>query len=586
MIKVFRYINKKQWLFVWISLVFIVIQVWLDLKMPDYMSEITMLVETKGSKMSDILMQGIYMLLCAFGSMISSMIVGFLAAKVAAGLAKTLREKIYNKTLDFSMEEIGRFSTASLINRTTNDVTQIQNLVAMGLQAIIKAPILAVWAVVKISGKSWQWTTATAVAVFVLIIALAITLIFAMPRFKRIQAITDKLNRVTREQLTGIRVVRAYNAERYQENKFAQANDELTTTNLIANRVMAIMSPTMTLISSGLTLAVYWIGTYLIEAAQAMEKYTLFSDMVVFSNYAMQVIMAFMMLNMIFILLPRAQVSAHRITDVLETESSINDGEGAEPSKTEVGTVEFKNVCFRYPDSGADTLTDISFKIKTGQTVAIIGATGSGKTTLINLIPRFYDATKGEILFDGINVKDYKLSDLHDRIGFASQRAVMFSGTVKSNVAFGKTARNQISDEDTHNAVDIAQASEFVENMDGTYNAAIAQSGTNISGGQKQRLSIARAIARKPELLIFDDSFSALDYKTDRALRNAMNEKTVGTTKLIVAQRIGTIRNADMIIVLDEGKIAGTGTHKELLQNCRIYHDIAASQLSNEELGA
>lgn len=586
MIKVFRYINKKQWLFVWISLVFIVVQVWLDLKMPDYMSEITMLVETKGSKMSDILMQGIYMLLCAFGSMISSMIVGFLAAKVAAGLAKTLREKIYNKTLDFSMEEIGRFSTASLINRTTNDVTQIQNLVAMGLQAIIKAPILAVWAVVKISGKSWQWTTATAVAVFVLIIALAITLIFAMPRFKKIQAITDKLNRVTREQLTGIRVVRAYNAERYQENKFAQANDELTTTNLIANRVMAIMSPTMTLISSGLTLAVYWIGTYLIEAAQAMEKYTLFSDMVVFSNYAMQVIMAFMMLNMIFILLPRAQVSAHRITDVLETESSINDGEGAELSKTKVGTVEFKNVCFRYPDSGADTLTNISFKIKTGQTVAIIGATGSGKTTLINLIPRFYDTTKGEILFDGVNVKDYKLSDLHDRIGFASQRAVMFSGTVKSNVAFGKTARNQISDEDTHNAVDIAQASEFVENMDGTYNAAIAQSGTNISGGQKQRLSIARAIARKPELLIFDDSFSALDYKTDRALRNAMNEKTVGTTKLIVAQRIGTIRNADMIIVLDEGKIAGTGTHKELLQSCRIYHDIAASQLSNEELGA
>lgn len=585
MIKIFKHINRKQWVYVLICLVFIVVQVWLDLKLPDYMSTITTLVETEGSKMADILIQGGYMLLCAVGSMAASMAVGYLAAKVAAGLAKTLRDAVYNKTMDFSMEEVGHFSTASLINRTTNDVTQIQNLVAMGLQAIIKAPILAIWAIVKIAGKSWQWTSATAVSVFVLIIVLAITLIFAFPKFKRIQGLTDNLNRVTREQLTGIRVVRAYNAESYQEKKFGDANDELTQTNLVANRVMALMSPTMTLISSGLTLAVYWIGAYLIEAANYTAKLGIFADMVVFSNYAIQVIMAFMMLNMIFILLPRAQVSAKRITEVLETKSRIEDGSNELQSGAKKGTVEFKNVCFRYPDAKSDALEDISFCAEPGQTVAFIGSTGCGKTTLINLIPRFYDVTSGEVLVDGINVKDYKQEKLHDCIGYVSQKAVIFSGTVSSNIAYGsKNGCDEILKEEIESAVEISQSKEFVKKMEGTYDAEISQNGTNVSGGQKQRLSIARAIARKPEILIFDDSFSALDYKTDSNLRRALNEKTAETTKLIVAQRIGTIRNADQIIVLESGKIVGKGTHEELIKTCAAYQEIASSQLSKEEL--
>lgn len=584
MFKLFRKFKPKERGYIGISLVFIVVQVWLDLRLPDYMSNVTSLVQTEGSSMKDILEQGGYMLLCAFGSMAAAMIVGYFAAKVSAGLAHTLRGQVYDKVMDYSMEEVNRFSTSSLINRTTNDITQIQTLVAMGLQAIIKAPILAVWAVVKISGKSWQWTTATAVAVFVLIILFGATLVFAVPRFKRIQGLTDNLNRVTREQLTGIRVVRAYNAEEYQEKKFSDTNEELTRTNLTANRVMAIMSPGMTLINSGLTLAVYWLGAYMIEAAGVEEKLGIFSDMVVFSNYAMQVIMAFMMLNMIFILLPRAQVSAKRVCEVLETEIRINDGKGTEVEPDMQGYVEFRNVSFRYPGSGDDTLSDISFTARKGETVAFIGATGSGKTTLINLIPRFYDVGKGQVLVDGVDVRDYIQKDLRNRIGYVSQKATLFRGTVFSNVDYGENGRPAIGTQEVKEAVSIAQAADFVERMPEKYEGAIAQGGANVSGGQRQRLSIARAIARKPEILIFDDSFSALDYKTDRALRKALNEATAQATKLIVAQRIGTIRNADLIIVLEKGRIAGKGRHEELLATCPAYQEIAISQLSKEEL--
>ena len=581
--KLIKYLSKQQWLYIAVCIVFIVGQVWLDLKLPDYMSAVTTLVQTEGSSLSEILTQGGYMLLCALGSGLFSVVVGFFAAKTAAGLSKTLRGKVYDKTLDFSLEEIVRFSTASLINRTTNDITQVQNLIAMGLQAIVKAPIMAVWAVCKIAGKNWQWTAATAVSVFILILVLAVTLIFALPRFKRIQGLTDNLNRVTREQLTGIRVVRAYNAERYQEEKFAAANDEVTKTNMTANRVMALMSPTMTLLSSGLTLAVYWIGTYLIDAAAQGEKLALFSDMVVFSNYAIQVIQAFMLLNMIFILLPRAQVSAGRICQVLDTKLSIRDGE-RRPAAGESGTIEFRNVSFSYPGAAADALHHISFTAKQGETVALIGATGCGKTTLINLIPRLYDATEGQVLVDGMDVRDYPLEELYDRIGYVSQKAVLFSGTVMSNVAFGERRNGKPSEAEVREAVSIAQAAEFVEKMDGTYNALIAQSGTNVSGGQKQRLSIARAIARRPEILIFDDSFSALDYKTDRTLRNGLRSRTADTTKLIVAQRISTIQDADQILVLDHGRIVGRGRHQELLASCSEYREIAESQMSKEEL--
>ena len=580
--KLLRYFDRRQWAMIAASIAFIVVQVWLDLKLPDYMSAITTLVQTEGSAMADILTQGGYMLLCALGSGMASVVVGYFAARVAAGLARWLRGEVFDKALDFSLEEVDRFSTASLINRTTNDITQIQNLVAMGLQAIVKAPIMAVWAICKIAGKDWHWTSATAVAVFVLILVLAITLLFALPRFRRIQGLTDNLNRVTREQLTGIRVVRAYNAEDYQEQKFAVANDEVTSTNMTANRVMALMSPTMTLLSSGLTLAVYWIGTYLIQAADQGSRLAIFSDMVVFSNYAMQVIMAFMLLNMIFVLLPRAQVSANRIWEVLNTQVNITDGTGAKPGET--GSVEFQDVSFRYPGAAADSLQHISFTVKRGETVALIGATGCGKTTLINLIPRFYDASQGKVLVDGVDVRAYKQEDLRNRIGYVSQKAILFSGTVASNVAYGENGRGEITADDVREAVSIAQAAEFVEKMDGTYGAAIAQSGTNVSGGQKQRLSIARAVARKPEILIFDDSFSALDYRTDKALRQALRERTVDTTKIIVAQRISTIRDADQILVLDHGKIVGKGTHEELLKNCPEYLEIAQSQLSKEEI--
>jgi len=584
MLKILSYLNRKQKRMVLFSLVFIVLQVWLDLKLPDYMSGITTMVETEGSSMKDILMQGVYMLFCALGSMAASVATGYIAAQVAAGLAKTLRGLVYDRTLDFSMEEINRFSTSSLINRTTNDITQIQTLVAMGLQAIIKAPILAAWAIVKIYGKNWQWTLATGAAVAVLVIMLGITLVFAVPRFRKIQILTDRLNRIIREQLTGIRVVRAYNAEHYQEQKFDDANAEITENNMVANKVMAIMSPGMTFINSTLTLAVYWIGANLIQSAGREDKLTIFSDMVVFSNYAMQVIMAFMLLNMIFILLPRAQVSAKRILEVLHTEAGVRDGKGIPENDHQQGMVEFRHVSFRYPDSAKEVLTDISFTARRGETVAFIGATGSGKTTLINLIPRFYDVTGGEVLVDGNDVRSYRQEDLHDRIGYVSQKPVLFSGTIRSNIAFGDCGGKKISAEEIRDAAETAQAGEFVEQMDHTYEAEVPQGGSNLSGGQKQRVAIARAVARNPEILILDDAFSALDYKTDRALRCALQKKEKDVTKLIVAQRVGTIRHADRIIVLDHGKVAGAGTHDELLASCAAYREIASSQMSEEEL--
>jgi ATP-binding cassette subfamily B protein len=582
MLKILKYLKKKEWLYVAACIFFIVIQVWLDLKLPDYMSEITTLVETEGSSMSSILTAGGYMLLCALGSMAASIVTGYYAAKTAAGLSRTLRDLVYNKTLDFSMNEVHHFSADSLINRTTNDVTQIQTLVSMGLQAIIKAPIMAVWAICKIAGKSWQWTTATAVAVIILVIVLAITLVYAVPRFRRIQSLNDKLNTVTREQVSGIRVVRAYNAEKYQEDKFDAQNEAITENNMAANRIMALMSPTMTLLNSGLTLAVYWIGAYLILAADASEKLGIFSDMVVFSNYAMQVIMAFMLLNMIFILLPRAQVSANRILEVLNTPISIQDGSSREGK--EKGTVEFRHVSFRYQDAGEDVLKDLNFTVKQGETCALIGATGSGKTTVVNLIPRFYDATEGEVLVDGVNVRDWQQDELRNRIGYCSQKAKMFSGTVKSNVSFGDSGQEKPDDAQVQNALDISEASEFVDQMKDGMNAHMAQNGTNVSGGQKQRLSIARAVARKPEILIFDDSFSALDFKTDRKVRENLRRHTGGATRIIVAQRISTIRDADQILVLDHGRIVGRGTHDELMKNCAAYQEIAGSQLSKEEL--
>lgn len=584
MMELFRKFTVKERCYIGISLIFIFLQVWLDLKLPDHMSEITTLVETEGSDMADILTQGFFMLLCALGSMAASIAVAYLAAKVAAGLAFSLRGLVYNKVLDLSTEDVSRFSTASLTNRTTNDITQIQSLVAMGLQAIVKAPILAAWAIVKISGKSWQWTTATAVAIFILIVMLGATLVFAVPRFKKIQTLTDNLNRITREQLTGIRVVRAYNAEQYQEKKFSAANDELVRNNLTANRCMALMSPGMTLINSGLTLAVYWLGAYLINAAGLAQKLGVFSDMVVFSNYAMQVIMAFMMLNMIFVLLPRAQVSAKRICEVIRTEIKITDGTMEKGRDDQKGIVEFRHVSFRYPGAGGDTLTDISFTAGKGETTAFIGATGSGKSTLVNLIPRLYDATDGQILVDGVDVKKYIQKELRNRIGYVPQKTTLFSGTVSSNVAYGENGQTEITEDSICQAVMISQAQEFVEQMEGTYDAPISQGGTNVSGGQRQRLAIARAVAREPEILIFDDSFSALDYRTDCRLREELNRKTVNVTKLIVAQRIGTIRHADQIIVLDHGKIVGKGTHRELMQGCPVYQEIAGSQLSKEEL--
>ncbi|WDZ55870.1 ABC transporter ATP-binding protein [Paenibacillus polymyxa] len=584
MLKIFKYLKKNEWMLVLCSLAFIVVQVWLDLKLPDYMAEITTKLQTEGTPVSELLIPGSYMLFCAVGSMIASIIVGYFAAKVAAGLAMRLRAMVFDKTLSFSMEEMNSFSTASLITRSTNDVTQIQSVVALGLQVIIKAPILAVWAIVKIADKNWQWTASTGAAVAALILMLSVIVVFALPSFQRIQRLTDNLNRVTREHLIGLRVVRAYNADQYQQEKFEQANVELTNTNLFANRLMTMIGPGMTFIMSGLSVSIYCIGAYLINGAAVPDRITLFSNMVVFSSYAMQVVMAFMMVSMIFILMPRASISAKRIMEVLNTESSIVNGHETTGEESVMGQVEFRNVSFKYPDAEEAVLRNISFTAKRGETVAFIGATGSGKTSVINLIPRFYDVTEGEVLVDGVNVRNYNQQALHNKIGYVPQRAVLFNGTVVSNVSYGDNGRAGASEKLVKEAVGIAQGTEFVEKMDGQYQGRISQGGANVSGGQKQRLSIARAIYRQPEIYIFDDSFSALDYRTDRILRSALKKETGHATTLIVGQRIGTIKDADRIIVLDQGEIVGSGTHEELMTNCSTYQEIAYSQLSKEEL--
>lgn len=584
MFKIFKYMNQRDLLFILCSFVFIVCGVGLDLRLPDYMREITTLVQTPGSELNEVLFAGGSMLLCAMGSLVTAFIVGFFVSQIAAGLAMRLREAVYNKTMDFSMEEIGQFSTASLITRTTNDIQQIQMFVALGLQAMIKAPILAIWAIIKIAGKSWQWTSITGVAVVILIMMLGTVIVLVLPKFKNMQKLTDNLNRVARENLTGIRVVRAYNAEGYQEKKFEKANEELTKTSLFTSRTMSVLFPSMTLIMSGVTLAIYWAGVYIINNAVFTERLGIFSDMVVFSSYAMQIIMAFMMLIMTFIVLPRAAVSAKRINEVLDTETKIKDGAIGGSELFEQGEIEFKNVSFRYPDAEEAILHNISFTIHRGETAAFIGSTGSGKSTLINLVPRFYDVTEGEICIDGINIKEYTQEALHRKLGYVSQRAVMFKGTVKSNVTYGENGRQSIDEELLWKSMEIAQAEEFVQSMENGCYTAVAQGGTNLSGGQKQRLAIARAIYRRPEIYIFDDSFSALDYRTDQILRKTLKKETGTATKLIVAQRIGTIMDADKIIVLDEGKIVGIGRHKELLTNCSVYREIAESQLSKEEM--
>jgi len=584
MLKILKRLNAKEWAQVGISLIFIVLQVWLDLKLPDYMSEITQLTQTPGSALGEIWTAGGKMLLCALGSLASAIAVGFLASRIAASLSRRLRSMLFNQVDSFSMEEINRFSTASLITRSTNDVTQIQMLVTLGLQMIVKAPIMAVWAVTKIAGKGMEWTITTGITLALLMGLIALVMIFVMPKFRKMQVLTDNLNRVTRENLTGLRVVHAYNAEGYQEEKFEKANQELTATHLFTSRGMAILMPVMTTMMSGLSLAIYWIGAYLINAAAMTEKLTLFSNMVVFSSYAMQVIMAFVMMVMIFIMLPRAAVSARRINEVLDTEPTIRDGHAKEGKPGMEGEIAFRHVSFRYPGAADYVLHDVSFQVHRGETVAFIGSTGSGKSTLINLVPRFFDVTEGEVLVDGVNVKDYKEEALYNKIGYVPQKAVLFKGTVASNVGYGDNGREEPTEEDIRTAVRIAQGADFVEKMEGQYHADISQGGTNVSGGQKQRLAIARAVCRKPEIYIFDDSFSALDYKTDRILRSVLKQETAGVTSMIVAQRIGTIMDADQIIVLDEGRVVGKGTHRELLDTCDVYREIAMSQLSEEEL--
>lgn len=583
MLKLLKYLTKADWGLAVLALGFIVAQVWLDLTMPDYMSEITTLVQTEGSAMSDILIAGGKMLACALGSFAASIVAAVCAARIAANFAATLREKLFDQVQSFSMAEIGKFSTASLITRSTNDVMQVQMLIVMGLQVLLKAPIMAVWAIFKIAGKSWQWTMSTGVAVAVLLLIVVVCIIVAMPKFRQLQKLTDDINRVTRENLTGLNVIRAYNAEGYQEEKFEDANQRLTKTQLFANRTMAFLMPSIQMVMSGLTLAVYWIGAYLVENAQMADKLPIFSDMIVFSQYAMQVVMAFMMLVMIFIILPRASVAAKRILEVLNTHSSIQDGSVTQSKPGMKGEIEFRNVSFRYPDADGDVLQNITFTAHQGETVALIGATGCGKSTVINLIPRFYDATQGQVLVDGVDVREYNQHALRDKIGYVSQKSILFSGTVASNVAYGDNGKPS-SEEELAQAVRTAQAEEFVLKMPEKYDGYIAQGGSNLSGGQKQRLSIARAVCRHPEIFIFDDSFSALDYKTDRTLRETLQKECGDSTRIIVAQRIGTIRDADKIIVLEEGKIAGMGKHDQLMASCPVYQQIALSQLSKEEL--
>ena len=583
MFKLIKNFGKREWIYSLLVILFISGQVWFDLKMPDYMSKVTVLVKTEGSKMSDILVNGGYMILCALGSLVLAVLVGYLVATMSASFSAKIRKMLFNKVEELSLNEVKNFSTSSLITRTTNDITQIEMFIGMGLQMLIKAPITAVWAVTKILNKNFEWSVITAVAVLILLSVIAILTAIVIPKFKIVQKLIDKINGVTRENLNGIRVIRAFNAEGYQEDKFESVNDKLTKQQLFNQKTFAIMSPVMYLVMNSVTLAIYFVGAHLIKNALMFDKLQLFGDMVVFSSYAMQVIMSFLMLAMIFMILPRAQVSAVRINEVLDTEVSVKNGSLKENKTNEIGTVEFRNVSFKYPDAEEYILENISFKANKGDTVAFIGSTGSGKSTLINLVPRFYDATDGEVLIDGVNVKEYDLEYLYNKLGYVPQKAVIFDGTVSSNVSYGDNGKKKTKD-DIKNAIKVAQATEFVEKMDKKYDTHIAQGGTNVSGGQKQRLSIARAIARDPEIYIFDDSFSALDYKTDYNLRKELKKHTKDATCLIVAQRIGTIMHADKILVLDNGKCVGMGTHEELLRTCDVYKEIALSQLSKEEL--
>ena len=589
MLRILKHLRWKEWLLVAACVVLIVGQVQLDLALPDYMSEITRLVQTEGSQMSDILLAGGKMLLCALGSMLLTVCTTFFTAQIASRFSARLRGEMYRKVVGFSNEEINRFSTASLITRTTNDISQLQMFFSFGMQSLIKAPIMAFIAVGKISTKSWEWSLLTGGVIAFVCVLLVFIMLYAVPRMKKMQALTDNLNRITRENLTGLQVVRAYNAESYQEGKFAKANEEMTRNSQQANIAMSVMNPGMNLAMNGLTLGIYWIGAALISAIAVtsptamMERIGLFSDMVVFMQYAMQVIMAFLMLVMIFVMLPRVTVSASRVNEVLDTKARIVDGKETQGKPGMKGEIEFRDVSFRYPDADGDTIHHISFTAHHGQTVALIGATGCGKSSIINLIPRLYDATSGQVLVAGVDVRDYTQDALRSKIGFVPQKAFLFAGTVSSNVGYGE---DNASGAAIRKAVSIAQAAEFVESPEVGYSGTVAQGGSNFSGGQKQRLSIARAVARDPEILVFDDSFSALDYKTDHALRQALREQTSGTTNIIVAQRIGTIRDADCILVIEDGAIVGKGTHRELMESCKVYQEIAYSQLSKEELAS
>ena len=587
MFRLLKHLKKREWFFVLAAVVFIVAQVWLDLKMPDYMNTITQIAQGGINaetgvpyEMSDIWANGGYMLLCAVGSMVCSIVTSFFVVSIAADFSARIREALYTKVQGFSMSEINKFSTASLITRSTNDVQQVQMLIAMGLQMIIKAPITATWAITKIAGKQWQWSTAVAVAVLVLLCGIITIMLLVVKKFNRMQTLTDNLNQVTRENLSGIRVVRAYNAEGFQQDKFEAVNNDFTNTNLFTGRVMAFMNPLMSLVMNGISLAIYWIGAYIINAASLMEFAGLFGDMVVFMSYGIQIISSFMMLAMMFMVAPRSLVSARRINEVLETKELIEEGKGVGKT-TEIGTVEFKNVYFRYPDGNENVLSDISFRANKGDTVAFIGATGCGKSSVVNLVSRFYDVTGGEVLVDGHNVREYHKNELAKKIGYVSQKAVLFSGDIRSNVNFGD---NNADDAAVEKAIEIAQSTSFVDAQKGGIDGRVSQNGTNFSGGQKQRLSIARAVAREAEIYIFDDTFSALDYKTDRELRQALKSEMRDATCLIVAQRIGTIMDADLILVLENGRVVGQGTHKELLATCAAYQEIAHSQLSEEEL--
>lgn len=582
MLKILKKLKWRDWCYALVCIAFIIVQVWLDMTMPQYMNEITVLIETPGSLMAEVWKAGGMMLLCSLGSVTASVITAIFAARIGSNLSFALRESLFKKVQSFSMEEIGKFSTASLITRSSNDIQQVLMFIVMGLQMLIKAPVTAVWAICKIAGQQWQWSLVTALGVVIVLSVVGICITLVLPKVKRMQKLTDDLNRVTRENLNGLRVVRAYNAENYQEEKFERANDELTRTQLFQQRTMAFMMPTMSLVQSGLMLSVYWIGAALMSTAA--DRIGLFGNMMVFSQYGIMIVMSFMMLVMPFMMLPRASVAAKRINEVLDTEPTIHNGTAMEGKKGVVGEVEFKHVSFRYPDAEEYVIHDISFQAKKGETIAFIGSTGCGKSTVINLVLRFYDATEGEVLVDGVNVKDYDQHALRNKIAYVSQKATLFSGTVSSNIAYGDNGKKKADAKEIADALATAQAKDFVEELDKKQDGYVAQGGTNFSGGQKQRLSIARAIARKAEILIFDDSFSALDYKTDRVLRKTLDEKCGDVTRLIVAQRIGTIRDADKIIVLDDGNMVGIGRHEELMQNCEVYQQIALSQLSKEEL--